>query len=157
MRKHDKFLISELRRHFKIDNRGRLVRRVYMSSNAPAGQIVKGSRHSKGYRVLGFKNKTYFVHRVIYAVKNGKFPAMLDHVNGKRDDNRLENLRESSPLQNQRNRRLSNLNKSGCRGVYFYDKKWRAQLRINLKRYNLGAYETKEKAIEAIRKFERSM
>lgn len=127
-----------------------------MASNAPAGEVVKGSRHSKGYRVLGFKNKNLYLHRVVYAVKHGKLPPMLDHINRKRDDNRLSNLRESSALHNQTNRNLSKLNKSGYRGVYFYDRKWKAQLRINGKRYNLGTYESKEKAVRAVQKFERS-
>jgi len=65
-----------------------------------------------------------------------------DHINGNTLDNRKINLRESSVIENCRNRRLNKNNSSGFKGVYFdYESgKWKAQIGVFPKRINLGRY-----------------
>ena len=153
MKKLEQYFVRSLRKSFFVDKDGNLRRKRFMSSNAPSGQVVQGSPHSKGYRVMGFRNKSYFVHRVKFAVQHGFLPICIDHINGIRDDNRLENLRASSPQENQQNRRLSKKNKSGFRGVYFQDGKWVVQLRIKWKRHCLGRFNSKRDAANAVSTF----
>jgi hypothetical protein len=49
-------------------------------------------------------------------------PTQIDHINGQRSDNRIENLRECSYSQNHGNKRMNRNNTSGYKGV-FLDKR----------------------------------
>lgn len=58
-------------------------------------------------------------HRVIWQLHNG-FVAVdvdVDHINGVRTDNRIENLRAVTRAVNQRNQKLHKSNTSGIAGV----------------------------------------
>lgn len=79
------------------------------------------------------------------------WPINVDHINGIRHDNRLENLREVTPSENQHNRRLSGANTSGISGVHYYAarKTWKAGITINSKFIHLGSFKTKEEAVKA--------
>jgi len=69
------------------------------------GQIA-GTRHSKGYVAIKLKGRVYKAHRLIYIWHYGALSGdvHIDHINGIRDDNRIENLRAVTPTQNQWNR-----------------------------------------------------
>jgi hypothetical protein len=73
---------------------------------------------------------------------------VVDHRNGDTLDDRKHNLRECSTLQNSRNRMRSRNNKTGLKGVHFETSsgKWKAQIGVAWKRYNLGRYDTVEAA-----------
>ena len=44
------------------------------------------------------------MHQAVWAWHNGCFPTLqIDHINGKRFDNRIENLREVTQSENMRN------------------------------------------------------
>lgn len=82
-----------------------------------------------GYLRVALRRRFYFVHRIVWMAFRGRIPDGLDidHINGRRDDNRLENLRIVTRRENSLNRQNPNKNsKSGFRGVYFHrrDKKW---------------------------------
>ena len=59
-----------------------------------------------GYCRVGFQGKYYYVHRIVWEFHNGKVPKdmQIDHINGKRADNRIENLQLVTPRQNQQRR-----------------------------------------------------
>ena len=83
---------------------------------------------------------------------HGTWPEkQLDHINGIRDDNRLVNLREATPAENQQNRALHPLNTSGHPGVTWNKKerKWHAKIAVANKRYHLGLFDTVEEAAAA--------
>lgn len=62
---------------------------------------IVGSLNDRGYRVVKFKGKSYKVHRIIWFLHKGKLPKeQLDHINGIKDDNRIENLREATNQEN---------------------------------------------------------
>lgn len=50
---------------------------------------------ASGYRRFSFKGSIYCVHRIVYFMYHGKDPRskVVDHCNGNRSDNRIENLR----------------------------------------------------------------
>ena len=49
--------------------------------------------HHDGYLSGSILNRSYMAHRVIWAMHYGKWPKYLAHRNGRRDDNRITNLR----------------------------------------------------------------
>lgn len=111
-----------------------------------------GAYNSNGYLITAVCNSTYRVHRIIWLIETGSFPkGSIDHINGVRDDNRWENLREVTVLENNKNSRKSKVNTSGFVGVYKYSQagKWRAAITINNKSKHLGVFDNKEDAIKA--------
>jgi hypothetical protein len=82
----------------------------------------------------------------------GEWPSgEIDHINGVRTDNRVENLRVATRSENMQNTKKPVTNKSGKKGVS-WDKttgKWRAEIRANGKKYNLGRFKTIEEAFKA--------
>jgi hypothetical protein len=86
------------------------------------------------------------VHRAIFAMHHGYFPAEVDHINGNKLDNRVENLREVSRSQNRMNIGRNGQNKSGCKNVYSYRDKWGVKIVVNKKSLFLGVFEDLELA-----------
>jgi hypothetical protein len=95
------------------------------------------------------KRKNIRMHRYIMnARKNQK----IDHINGNGLDNRKSvNLRFCTQMNNCRNSKKKNTNKSGFKGVSYYKSrnKYVAFICINYKNKHLGYYSTPEKAYAA--------
>lgn len=115
----------------------------------------KRADHASGkdYLNIGINSRNTKAHRVVWEMHNGPIPSgmFIDHVNGVKTDNRIENLRLATRSQNMMNRPRQDNNKSGFKGVYL-DKKsntWRAGIAINKKIKHLGSYPSPEKAHEA--------
>lgn len=116
-----------------------------------AGQRV-GSITAQGYVVVKLFGKNRFVHRVVWLLNRGIWPTgQIDHINGDKSDNRIDNLRDVSALANMRNRSLSRNNKSGFRGVYWNTKevRWRAHIKDQTRNIHLGYFDDFEAAVEA--------
>lgn len=80
-----------------------------------------GSLDKDGYIIIKVKGKQFKAHRIIWFLNYGSFPkSELDHINRKRTDNRIENLRESNRKQQLENSiRFKIPNKeTNCIGVY---------------------------------------
>ncbi len=115
-----------------------------------AGKEVRGKVNAQGYRVLTFSKDGYQYHIVLWMLHFGKMPANeLDHINGKRSDNRIKNLREVTRSLNCRNMALRTDNTSGAVGVCRKRQRWAASICVNGKRRWLGAYSSLELAIAA--------
>jgi hypothetical protein len=71
--------------------------------NRNAGNIA-GAKRSDGYISVGFNNKAYLAHRLIWRFVYGEWPEFeIDHINGDKADNRIENLRACTTAENRRN------------------------------------------------------
>ena len=106
----------------------------------------------RGYASGDFFGKTHRAHRVAWALSHGEWPiGQIDHIDGNRANNALENLRVVSCAENNRNRKRPNNNTSGSVGVTWNarDKRWRAQICVNGSSRQIGAYLSKEDAISA--------
>jgi hypothetical protein len=88
-------------------------------------------------------------HRVAWAVYHGQWPdGQIDHIDGNRLNNRIENLRDVSASQNRKNTKKRKDNTSGIVGVCF-DKqtgKWIAKINVSGSNKTLGRYSDIEEA-----------
>lgn len=91
------------------------------------------------------KNIKIHMHRLINNTPDG---FETDHINRNGLDNRRINLRTSTHQENCFSPKLSKLNTSGSRGVYFekFTNKWKAQAMINGRNITLGRFESKLEA-----------
>ena len=97
-------------------------------------------------------SKTYKTHRIAWLIYYGEWPKnQIDHINQDPTDNRIENLRDVTQLENLKNQALRSNNKSGYIGVSFYKgkNKYGAELIINGVKKWLGYYDTVEEAVAA--------
>lgn len=116
------------------------------------------SRDGRGYLHGAIFGKIYSTHRVIWLFEKGEWPKLnIDHINGDKTDNRIENLRDVSTAENAKNTRRSSLNKSGVSGVSWYKASgmWRARIRDCGKEIHLGHFTDKESAVAARKKAEK--
>lgn len=81
-----------------------------------------GSIHQTGYRHVTWLGKVHKMHRLIFLLEYGYLPPEVDHINGDRQDNRIENLRAANRSENQCNRGALANNTSGYPGVSWHKK-----------------------------------
>lgn len=124
---------------------GKLVRIVNRSSTAVVGDAV-GYKNSDGYLMVRIDDCFYMVHRLIWIYHNCYIPTglQIDHIDGDKINNKIENLRCITQIENLQHKydRLSNSYSSVYKGVS-WDKtrrKWKAAVVINKKRIVLGRF-----------------
>lgn len=112
-----------------------------------------------GYRRVKVEGRIYGVHRLIWLYHYGELPAEIDHINGDKLDNRVENLRSVTHLQNMRNLPLRSDNKSGVHGVMWEKGKklWVARIHRDGKLVTLGRSRNIDIAIALRRKAEQEI
>lgn len=138
---------EELHRMFVYEETG-LLRRVGGRKEYPWRPIGVNGR----YLATTVSGVTYYLHRLVWQYHHGFVPTMIDHINGKFSDNRIENLRECTNAQNQYNSPRKANNKSGFKGVAYcpmYRRPWRARIVSDGKVILLGYFKTKEEAAAA--------
>lgn len=143
---------DELRQLFTYDRQtGRLYWKITSSNRAPAGSRAGTLHKPTGYRIVRVGKVFYREHRLVWLLKYGLLPREIDHINGVRDDNRVENLRSVDRSGNNQNRAVQTNNTSGVTGVS-YDKDrrtWAAYIKIGGRQKYLGRFATLEAAAEA--------
>lgn len=110
---------------------------------------------AEGYRRIRINNNIYLASRLAWFYVKETWPDKnIDHKNRNRSDDRWENLREASQSQNMMNTTIRKDNKSGVKGVYWYerDKKWKVTIQVNKKSKFIGTFDSKEEAVVAYKK-----
>lgn len=111
------------------------------------------SKQSPGYRYVVIFAKKYSAHRVAWAIQTGSWPKeQIDHINGERGNNRLDNLRDVPQFLNSRNAAVNKRNPSGVVGVSRCPQcpnVWLASIYIFNRKIHLGRFDTKEEAVAA--------
>lgn len=105
----------------------------------------------RGYVIINFDRMTIGAHRLAWFIVHGRWPVLIDHINGIRDDNRIANLRDVDKTINGQNQRLAQSNNGhGLLGVSKIKrsatKPFVAQIRFGGKLHHLGVFETAEMA-----------
>lgn len=128
-------------------NTGVFTRLLKTSPTSNVGDIA-GYRAKDGYHAIWLCGRTYYAHRLAWLHVHGVWPAAdIDHINGKRSDNRFTNLRDvprSINCQNQRSPHRRSA--SGVLGVSRNNKRWMATIEVAGVVMYLGTYDTIESA-----------
>lgn len=104
-----------------------------------------GSKMSEGYIQLAIDGKKVLAHRLAWAMVHGVWPAnLIDHKNGRRADNRIDNLRPADKSLNAFNAHAAPRSSTGYRGV-FLDRR-RGTFGARLNRKHLGSFATPQAA-----------
>lgn len=131
---------------------GQLIWTQRAGQRGAPGSIAGGVRN--GYVVVNFQRTAYQAHRVIWAIHHGgvlpDVTLEIDHINGVRHDNRIENLRLVTKAQNQQNRHAARSDsRIGFLGVRKIRKNWGARISVNGVRTHIGVFDTPQAAHEA--------
>lgn len=112
-----------------------------------------------GRRCIGINDREYKAHRLVWVLYHGVWPACdIDHINGDKDDNRIENLRAVPHATNIENvRKPFAGNTSGFLGVSSHRRGFRATISVGNKQRHLGTFGTPVEAHEAYLKAKRAL
>lgn len=105
-----------------------------------------------GYATGSVNGKMVRLHRFIMDAKKDQ---VVDHINRNKLDNRRENLRICTQLQNSQNKSISKNKSSKYRGVFYIksNKKYRASFTYNKKYIHIGEFITEIEAAMAFDKY----
>jgi len=115
-----------------------LVKKNGVKKNMHAGSL------NRGYTLISINGQRYFAHRLAWIYVYGEWPCgEIDHIDGDRSNNRIENLRivdRSQNMQNEGHARSSN--SVGSLGVSRHGSKYRARIEVNGKQTHIGTFDT---------------
>lgn len=126
---------------------GIFTRKFSPSRNVAAGSIP-GKIKRDGYKFITINGREYPSHRLAWMYVTGAWPlGCIDHINGNRTDNRIQNLRDVSTSENLQNQRVAHRdNKTGFLGVSRKGVRFVAKICVNYKDVHLGTFPTPETA-----------
>lgn len=113
---------------------------------------IAGCKDVLGYWRIGIDKHRYYAHRLIWLWHYGVEPNVIDHINGIKSDNRVENLRACTRAENQRNLGMIASNKTGMKGVHWVKSmnRWKGVIGANGKQYHCGYFDDPDQAKAAV-------
>jgi len=78
---------------------GSLIRKIKTSNRVNVGDIA-GSNSGNGYLRACVLGEYFYIHRLVFMWHFGYFPNEIDHIDGNKHNNTIENLREATHSQN---------------------------------------------------------
>lgn len=143
---------------YQVSNFGRVIRIKNSGIRS-----INGCLNQYGYLCTALiddklKSRNFGIHQIIAMTFLNHVPdgwgMVVDHINGIKSDNRLENLRLVTTRENTSFGYDKKQTTSKYRGVHFRSNrnKWMAHIRINSIRIHLGHFNTEEEAHEAYQK-----
>lgn len=116
---------------------------------------IAGSINGSGYRQISVNGKLYLAHRLAWFYCFKEWPYnVIDHINGIRTDNRLDNLQDVTQNKNVRkaSRKLSS---SGLRNVQKVHNRYTASIKVNGKSIYLGVFDSGEDASACVDRYKK--
>ena len=106
------------------------------------------------YYTVRVEGNQYFLHKIVYEMHYGEVDTGVDHKDGDKTNNRIENLRQATKSQNEANTTKRSTNTSGYKGVYWLKNagKWRAKIDFNKQQIHIGLFDSKVEAAIAYNK-----
>jgi hypothetical protein len=101
-----------------------------------------------GYVSVEYKGHWLKAHRVIYALHHGEMPTnlVIDHINGDKTDNRIENIRCTTTRRNTCNQRAHREGKLVGATKMEDGLRWEARIEVNGKSRGVGIFGTEQEA-----------
>ena len=139
-----------------IDGKAHIVKFSGLGIEIKSGRFtpINFSTKSDGYKqcsiTIDGRHTKLLEHRLVWKLAHPDWDIfdsspdnIIDHINRKRDDNRLENLHVVNGNQNQWN--------NDARGYSWHKRcnKWQAYIRLNNKKIHLGMFQNEEDARNA--------
>lgn len=115
---------------------------------------TRGGSNGHGYLVVRVLGKYIRANRLAFAIYYGRQPSgFVDHINGDRKDNRIENLRDANCSQSAANC-IRKSGKNLPKGVHASttSNKFQARLNLNGKIHHLGSFNSEDEAAHAYNK-----
>ncbi|MGK6313729.1 HNH endonuclease signature motif containing protein [Neorhizobium sp. DT-125] len=143
-----KLTAARLREVVHYDPSTGIFTRIEAGPRSPAGS-EPGYLRGDGYRAIRIDSVKYLAHRLAWLYVFGEWPGeWLDHIDRDRGNNRIANLRDVSPRENNFNLPSRPGSSSRFVGVKFRKdrNRWTARISVNGKQINLGCFATEEEA-----------
>lgn len=126
---------------------------IHHSHKYKENKLLKGHVTKQGYVHVSIKNQTFKEHRVIFLLVNGYIPKFIDHIDGNKSNNKIENLRECSISTNMANVGLIRPTRKekfkGYNRVKRLKSTYQARIRFNGKFIHIGMFKSEEEAARA--------
>jgi hypothetical protein len=103
-----------------------------------------------GYKAISIKNAfgigQLFIHRLVafHFLKNTENKRIVDHIDGDKSNNNMNNLRWVTYSENNKNRKICKKNNTGCSGVH---KLINGKFQVKLGSKYLGTVQTYDEAV----------
>ena len=149
---------EELKEYFNYKD-GYLISIKRLGNNQKLGHKAHYDHEQIKYHKIHFRTLSYKAHRLIWVWHYGNIPdnIQIDHIDRNKKNNRIENLRLVTALENRQNMGVRKDNTSGKKGVY-WDKnanKWASAISYNGKKHYLGIFSKLEDAIRIREEYEK--
>jgi hypothetical protein len=138
--------------YFTYTTDGRLLWAEKIANKVVIGREA-GHMNDSGYRCIRVGGRIYRSHRIIWLIHKGAWPSgEIDHINGIRLDNRIENLRDVTDRENSQNiKRCHRDCASGLLGAYLNKEtgRWYSNIKLADRQVRIGTFDTAEEAHQA--------
>lgn len=122
--------------------------KITRSPNSLEGGLA-GSIDDKGHVIINTGNRHIMAQRLAWYFTHGVWPSKpLVHINGKKDDNRIDNLKEVSRSELSKNSNSGRKGTTGLKGVYYnkINDSYMAIISHEGERLYLGSFKSKTEA-----------
>lgn len=126
---------------------GVFTRLVTTNNNGALAGTVAGTPKGNGYLSITLDGVKHLAHRLAWLHVTGAWPQQhIDHINGRKDDNRIANLRDVDRSTNLQNRRAAPRHSKHLLGVTRNHNRFSAQISVKSEYRYLGTFDTEEQA-----------
>lgn len=133
-----------------IPEKGLILYRVPVKGNK-VGDIA-GAKRSDGYVRVKIDGRPHFAHRLIYFMATGDEPDYIDHINGEKSDNRIENLRAATNSGN-----MASRPKRKPAGIFLRGTKWHGRVMKDYRTHRITPTEDKAEAKRRLEELRRNL